>query len=90
MSLTHDDIAQIRAVIRDEVTFLLDARLKPLEGKLEALENDVKEIYHMLAQTQRDMGLGRNFQHLTLEQKLLRLNTELVAAAKQAGISLPR
>ena len=71
--------------------------LKPLEDRLEALENDIKEIYHMIARLQKQVDriegttfTDKSFQKLTLEQKLLKLNAELLAAAKQAGITLPR
>ncbi|MHB1864555.1 MAG: hypothetical protein ACYCPS_00085 [Candidatus Saccharimonadales bacterium] len=32
----------------------------------------------------------KEFNKLSLEQKILKLNSELLVAAKQAGVSLPR
>lgn len=78
MSLTQDDLQQIRSIVEDVI--------KPLEGAIKALRNDIKEIYGMISGTAQD----KDFEKLTIEQKLLKLNTELLAAAKQAGISLPR
>lgn len=97
MSLTAEDITQIRRVIsetvRDEVSSQLISvhdKLDRLEGKLEALENDVKEIYKMLTDIQKQTSADKTFMKLSVEAKLFRLNAELLAAAKQAGITLPR
>lgn len=40
MNLTSEDLAQIRSVIEDVVF--------PLRGEIEALRNDIKDIYDML------------------------------------------
>ncbi|HWL44338.1 MAG TPA: hypothetical protein VNQ73_15460 [Ilumatobacter sp.] len=90
MSLTQEDLTQIRTIMRDEIESILDRKLEPILGKLEAIENDVKEIYGMTAALQGRAITDENFQKKTLEEKLLTLNAELLAAAKQAGISLPR
>ena len=57
MSLTTDDLQQIRTIVHEVVR---------------------EDVEHLLTQK------------LSLEQKLLELNAELLAAAKQAGITLPR
>jgi len=82
MSLTAEDLQQIEAIF--------DRKLAPVMGELEALRNDIKEIYAMIAELQSGVITDKTFQKLTVEQKLLRLNAELLAAAKQAGITLPR
>lgn len=61
-----------------------------LEGRVEALESDVKDIYLMLADLQKAQLPDMQFKKLNLEQKLLKINAELLATAKEAGISLPR
>ena len=66
------------------------SQLDRLEGRVAALENDIKDIYAMLSRLQHLAGSNRSFQQLSLENKLLKLNTELLATAKQAGITLPR
>lgn len=81
MSLTQDDLQQIEAIF--------DKKLKPVLGELEALRNDIKEIYDMIADLQ-SATTDKEFKKKSLEEKLLTLNTELLAAAKQAGINLPR
>ena len=45
MSLTTQDLAEIRNVVQDVTRH----ELTPLEARLEAIENDVKEIYYMLS-----------------------------------------
>ena len=82
MSLTATDLSEIRSIMREE--------LKPLEGKLEAIENDVKKIYAMLKQMKSSVITDKNFAKVSVEAKLLRLNAELLEAAKQAGVTLPR
>ena len=68
MSLTVDDLKEIRIIIREEVRPIIreevrpivreevraevDTRLRPVEGRLEAVENDVKDIYFMVADLQ--------------------------------------
>ncbi|HJP81180.1 MAG TPA: hypothetical protein VJ841_02200 [Candidatus Saccharimonadales bacterium] len=98
MSLTSSDLNEIRNIVESVVSNVvesvvsrqLDERLRPLQGEIEALRNDVKEIYGMIAELQSKIEPDSTFQKMTIEQKLLKLNTELLAAAKQAGISLPR
>lgn len=82
MSLTYDDLQAIRNIVEETVN--------PLRGDIEALNNDIKEIYAMISELQSKMIPDKQFQKLSLEEKLLKLNSELLAAAKQAGITLPR
>lgn len=90
MSLTQEDLLQIRQIVREEVDYVVGEKLRPLEGELKALSNDIKEIYAMLARLNGATITDKAFQKLELEQKLLKLNAELLTAAKQAGIKLPR
>lgn len=82
MSLTANDLQEIRSIIEDAVL--------PLKGEIEALRNDIKDIYEMIAEIQRETITDKSFAKLSLERKLLIINQELLAAAKQAGIVLPR
>lgn len=82
MSLTYDDLQAIRKIVEETVN--------PLRGDIEALNNDIKEIYAMISDLQGRTIPNKQFQKLSLEEKLLKLNSELLAAAKQAGITLPR
>ncbi len=82
MSLTSTDLADIRSILKEE--------FRPLQGELEALSNDIKEIYSMISDLRNKTLPEKQFQKLSVEQKLLKLNSELLFAAKQAGIQLPR
>ncbi|HSX32516.1 MAG TPA: hypothetical protein VLF43_04580 [Candidatus Saccharimonadales bacterium] len=82
MSLTREDLQQIEAIF--------DRKLDPVLGELAALREDIKEIYSMIASLQSGAIIDSEFSKKTLEQKLLTINAELLAAAKQAGIVLPR
>lgn len=83
-------------VIKEDVRVLKDdmgavkSSLHRLEGRVEALEADIKEIYHMQARLERTFGANDEFAKLTLEKKLLQLHANLLATAKEAGITLPR
>lgn len=80
MSLSYDDLQAIRKIVEETVD--------PIKGELEALGNDVKEIYRMIASIQKSPD-ATNLQKLNLEEKILKLHSDLVEAANQAGITLP-
>jgi hypothetical protein len=82
MSLTASDLDQIREIVVGE--------LEPIKSELNAIRNDIKELYDMIAKLQSGFVTDPEFQKLSIEKKLLQLNAELLAAAKQAGITLPR
>jgi hypothetical protein len=90
MSLTTDDLDEIRTIIESALTRQSSEVIEPVKGELQALRSDIKEIYDMLSEFQGKVIPDEQFNKLPLEQKLLKLNSELLAAAKQAGISLPR
>ncbi len=81
MSLSSEDLQAIRQIVQDVII--------PLEGKLDALEDDVKEIYTMLSELQKTPNTNDSLQKPNLEQKLLSLHEDLIEAARQAGIVLP-
>ncbi len=90
MSLTTDDLNEIRNIIESALTRQSDEMIKPIQNELQALRSDIKEIYDMISELEDKVVPDEQFGKLSLEQKLLKLNSELLAAAKQAGISLPR
>jgi hypothetical protein len=81
MSLTYDDLQAIRTIVEETVS--------PIKGDLEALGNDIKEIYEMIANLQKNSPGKPSSQKLNLEEKILNLHTDLIEAAKQAGVTLP-
>jgi peptidoglycan hydrolase CwlO-like protein len=80
MSLSYDDLQAIRKVVEETVD--------PIKGELEALGNDIKEIYEMISSSQKSPEHAIA-QKRSLEEKILELHSELVEAAKQAGVRLP-
>jgi hypothetical protein len=50
MSLTYDDLQEIRKVVEETVN--------PIKGELRALGNDIKEIYDMIASLQKSPNSG--------------------------------
>lgn len=68
----------------------IERRLDSMDGRLQALENDIKEIYEMLGQQNSADLIRPSFRSLPNEKKLLILNQELLPAAKQMGVTLPR
>jgi len=80
MSLSYDDLQAIRKIVEETVD--------PIKGELEALGNDIKEIYGMIASIQKSPD-ATNLHKLNLEEKILKLHSDLVEAANQAGITLP-
>lgn len=81
MSLSYDDLQSIRKIVEETVD--------PIKGDLNALGNDVKEIYAMISDLQKSPSGKRSFQNLSLEKKILNLHANLVEAARQAGVTLP-
>lgn len=86
MALTQDDLSQIRSIVESAI----DNKIKPLAAEIQALRNDIKEIYKMIAELQKGTITDQSFAKLSLKERLLRINAELLLAAKQAGITLPR
>jgi len=89
MSLTASDLDQIRNIVESALTRQTDTAIKSIQGEIEVLRNDIAEIYNMIADLQKGSIVDKTFQKLTVEKKLLRLHSELVEAARQAGVSLP-
>ena len=81
MSLTTSDLQEIRNIVEQVV--------QPLNSEIQALRNDVKDIYDMISNIEKN-PTDSKFNKLSLENKILSLNSKLIIAAKQAGISLPR
>ncbi|MHB1864674.1 MAG: hypothetical protein ACYCPS_00720 [Candidatus Saccharimonadales bacterium] len=64
--------------------------IKPIQDEIQALRSDIEEIYDMIAELRHSAITDTRFNRLSLERKMLTLNAELLRAAKQAGIDLPR
>lgn len=82
MSLTQSDFQEIRTIFREEIS--------SLDGRVAALESDVKEIYHMIARMETAQQSDKKFIKLDVEQKIKNVYKDLQTTAKQAGVTLPR
>ena len=71
-------------------TASLSVKLSSINGKLTALENDVKETYDIITKLQKSAITDRKFRQHSIKQRVLTLNAELLAVAKDSGITLPR
>lgn len=81
MSLTYNDLQEIRKVVEETIS--------PIDGDIKALGEDIKEIYSMIADLQKMSPKDTSLQKLSVEKKLLKLHSELIATAEQAGVKLP-
>lgn len=89
MSLTQEDLEGIRNIVESALTRQTEEAIKPIQGELEALRNDIKDIYDMITDLQKESTIDNTFQKLSVEKKLMKLHTELLEAARQAGVTLP-
>lgn len=85
MILTGNDLVEIRSIFREE----LDSEIHPIKGDLEAMKNDIKDIYRMISDLQHSAITDRKFRKLSVERKLLTINEELLDTARQARVTLP-
>ena len=80
MALTNDDKQWIKGAIADGV----------VEGRLQALTNDIKEIYDVIYGKPNKSFMSASFAKMSSKEKLLVMNEELLKMAKDAGVVLPR
>ena len=80
MALTNDDKQWIKGAIADGV----------VEGRLQALTNDIKEIYDVIYGKPNKSFMSASFAKMLSKEKLLVINEELLKMAKDAGVVLPR
>ena len=82
MSLTGEDLLAVRKINSETIA--------PIEGKVDALQNDVKEIYYMIAKMEKSKGDHKRFLKFNVEQKIKSVYADLQLTAKEAGVTLPR
>ncbi|QCT40493.1 hypothetical protein FBF24_01115 [Candidatus Saccharibacteria bacterium oral taxon 488] len=80
MALTNDDKQWIKGAIADGM----------VEGRLQALTNDIKEIYDVIYGKPNKSFMSASFAKMSSKEKLLVINEELLKMAKDAGVVLPR
>ena len=65
-------------------------RLGRDEGELQALTNDIKEIYDVIYSKPNKTLMSASFAKMSSKEKLLVINEELLKIAKDTGVVLPR
>ena len=80
---------------RETTRSIVSAELQPvkeslarLEGTVEALENDIKDIYGMVSDLQAAVFPRGRGKKQTLEDKIRQAHSDVLLVAKQAGVSL--
>lgn len=65
-------------------------RLDRVEGELQALTNDIKEIYDVIYGKPSRSFMSASFAKMSPKERLLVINEELLKMAKATGVVLPR
>ncbi len=65
-------------------------RLDRVEGELQALTNDIKEIYDVIYGKPSRAFMSASFAKMSPKERLLVINEELLKMAKATGVVLPR
>ena len=86
------DVSGLKSDVRSLQSDMREVKsiLHSLDDRVQLLEVDVKEIYHMIADLQKQNAVTAGFAKLPLEKKILKAYADIVAMAKEAGVSLPR
>ena len=86
------DVSGLKSDVRTLQSDMREVKsiLHSLDDRVQLLEVDVKEIYHMIADLQKQNTTTAGFAKLPLEKKILKAYADIVAMAKEAGVSLPR
>lgn len=87
----EEDVAVLKKDVSDLKSDMVGVKqsLNNLDGRVEAIENDIKELYEMVADLQKAKQENHNFDKLSLEKKVLQTHAEILLVAKEAGIILP-
>ena len=80
-----DDVSSLKSEMRE-----VKDRLGRVEGELQALTNDIKEIYDVIYGKPNKSFMSASFAKMSSKEKLLVINEELLKMAKDAGVVLPR
>jgi chromosome segregation ATPase len=65
------------------------AQLDDIDGRLKAVEADIKELYGMMSDMQKQTGEQKQFAQQSIEQQILQTYDNLRLIARQAGVTLP-
>ena len=85
LDLVEEDVSSLKSEMRE-----VKDRLGRVEGELQALTNDIKEIYDVIYGKPNKSFMSASFAKMSSKEKLLLINEELLKMAKDAGVVLPR
>ena len=85
LGLVAEDVSSLKSENRE-----VKDRLGRVEGELQALTNDIKEIYDVIYGKPNKSFMSASFAKMSSKEKLLLINEELLKMAKDAGVVLPR
>jgi len=83
LEVLNDDVRHLKYDMREVKT-----TLTTLDGRLEALENDVKELYFMHTKKPNPVLASSKYDKLPVEEKVNVLNTQVQKLARQIGVVL--
>src|SRR3989338_837318 len=82
---TRDDLTAKIDSTRDDLTVKFDKGFKELGGKLEDIQNDIKDMYKMLSAVQKAVGSLRK-KDKELDQRLTNLEEFAKNLSRQTGV----
>ena len=82
---TRDDLTVKIDSTRNDLTLKFDKGFKELGGKLEAIQNDIKDMYKMLSAVQKAVGKLRKSDK-ELDQRLTNLEEFAKNLSRQTGV----
>jgi hypothetical protein len=68
MSLTTEDLNEIRNVIESALARQTSKIIEPIQSEIQALRNDIKENIRLLSELQNEIVSDERFQKLSLEE----------------------
>ena len=80
-----EDVSSLKSDMRE-----VKNRLVRVEGELQALTNDIEEIYDVIYGKPNKTLMSASFSKMSSKEKLLVINEELLKIAKDTGVVLPR
>lgn len=86
-----EDVRVLKEDVRVLKTDMREVKesLGRLEGRVEALEADIKELYRMSAKLPGRSDSDRKFAILSFDKKVLQVYEDVKLLAQEAGITLP-
>ncbi len=91
VAVLKSDMAEVKSQLRElsQRVSALESGVTHIDGRLEAVENDVKDIYLMLTAKPISSFGSRAYAKLSNSQKLLELHKEVRHLAALEGVTLP-